>query len=384
MFEVICLPHARIRLAFCATAHFVVDYVCFFALYSGPLQTESAALYVLLYNALAFTLQAPIGAFCDRLEDARPLAIAGCGLVALGAMAMGYPLASVALLGLGNACYHVGGAVACLRHCPGDALPAGVFVAPGALGTVLGLLAAQRQSTTPMYTVFLLLVCILLIWGVGPGVGRQYKATPSKNKPIPLGAGALMLCLCAIAVRSFAGFAADPPRGTAGLLLGGAASFAGKLLGGAWGHKLPWRTVALLGVGLGGLIMAFFPQSMALCAGVFLFNLAMPLTLAAVTASLPGHYGLGFGLTTLALFAGSTPLYGLPNGYAAPPLFMAGLTLAAALTLFFLLRPESSRSLRPESSRSWRSQSQLQPQSQFPFTGQNEKEDAIHDTPPLA
>ncbi len=343
------MPYARLRLTFCAFSHFIMDFACFFALYSGALKTEQAALFVLLYNFIAFALQALAGAFADRIGDNRAMAVMGCGLTALGVMAMGHPLLSVLSLGLGNALFHVGGAVMSLRDRPGDALFAGVFVAPGALGTAYGLLSAQQGTVTPVYVIFLLLLCTLLLWGVGPGAPRNAPVKQSKNEPLPLGAGALTLCLGAICVRSFAGFSADGLGGMAAfVLLGGFASFLGKLLGGALARKLPWRTVALLGVGSGGLLMAFFPQSYVLYLGILLFNLAMPITLAAVTRSLPGHYGLGFGLTTLALFAGTMPLYALPDGYTAPAPLMAGLTVGCAVLLFLLLRPADSITLKEE------------------------------------
>jgi len=51
-----------------------------------------------------------------------------------------------------------------------------------------------------------------------------------------------------------------------------------------------------------------------------------------------GHAGFGFGLTTLALFLGSAPLYALPDGYTASLPLMAVLTLFAAFLLFFSLK----------------------------------------------
>ena len=132
------MHRAARRLAAHAAAHFAVDFSCFFALWVSTLRGENAAFMVLLYNALAFALQAPLGALCDRLDDARPFTVLGCGLVAWGVLACAFPLPSVILLGLGNALFHVGGAVTSLRHCPGDAFSAGTYVAPGALGVALG------------------------------------------------------------------------------------------------------------------------------------------------------------------------------------------------------------------------------------------------------
>ena len=86
-----------------------------------------------------------MGTLADVLDDARPFAILGLGLAAVGAMAAEQFLVSVLLLGIGNALFHVGGAVSVLRHRPGDALRAGVYVAPGALGVAAGILSATSD-----------------------------------------------------------------------------------------------------------------------------------------------------------------------------------------------------------------------------------------------
>ena len=329
------MVNSRARLAFYAFSHFAVDLCCFIALYSGAVGSARAALWVLVYNALAFGLQTPLGALADGFDDVRPLAALGLGLVALGTLAQGRFLACVLLLGVGNALFHVSGAVATLRDRPGDALRAGVYVAPGALGVACGILSAGPDGLSRAMCVLLLLVCVLTILAVGPGAPRGVAVRETPREPLPLGAGALMLCLAAVGVRSFAGFSADLPKL---LFLGALASFAGKLLGGMAGRKLGWNALSLLCVGVGGLIMAFFPGARIIYVGVLLFNFAMPLTLAAVMKSLPGHAGLGFGLTTLALLLGWLPLVSLETGYDAPKYLMAGLTLAAALVLFLIFK----------------------------------------------
>jgi FSR family fosmidomycin resistance protein-like MFS transporter len=47
--------------------------------------------------------------------------------------------------------------------------------------------------------------------------------------------------------------------------------------------------------------------------GIFLFNLTMPVTLAAIANMLPGRAGLAFGLTTLALIIGAYPTFTVWN-----------------------------------------------------------------------
>lgn len=328
-----------------AAAHFAVDFSCFFALWLSAFQQASAPFWILCYNALAFMLQAPLGALLDRINDTRPATILGCGLVAWGVLACAFPLPCVLLLGIGNAFFHAGGAVATLRQCPQDTFAAGTYVAPGALGVALGTLCGKGiVAFSPFSSVLLLLGCICFIWFCGAGGSPVFPVQGHPSSLEGLGTGAIMLCLISIGVRSFAGFAVKTTEGVAApILLSACASCLGKFGGGIVAHRVPWRVVGLLGAGIGGLMMTFFSASPAVYAGLFLFNLSMPLTLCAVMAALPGHIGLGFGLTTLALFLGSAPLYALPNGYKAPLWLMLATTLCSALLLFFALRRKTGQ-----------------------------------------
>lgn len=329
------MRYPRARLFVCSLGHFAVDMACFFALFSGALKTADAALYVLIYNALAFALQAPFGAVADRLDDLRPMAVLGLGLAAWGVMARSHAAVSVALLGLGNALYHVAGAGLSLRPRPGDGLWSGFFVSTGALGVVSGILWASDASVTPMFVVFTVFIAILLILAAGRGENRCVKPQKAPMEVGGLGAFALTLLLLSIGIRSFTGFASVSPEGL--LLIGGCAAFLGKLTGGMLSRKLPWRVVGLVAAGTGGLMMAFFPGTWAVIAGSFILNMAMPVTLSAVMASLPGHMCFGFGATTLALFLGTLPFYvdSLEGGVS--PFVTGALAVISALMLFFAL-----------------------------------------------
>ena len=85
-----------------AAVHFLVDGVCAWAML-GHLGGDYGGL--LVYNFCAFALQLPLGAVLDRLGGRQaPLLFAGTGclLTVLGA------LLHPAVLGLGNALFHIG------------------------------------------------------------------------------------------------------------------------------------------------------------------------------------------------------------------------------------------------------------------------------------
>ena len=121
-----------------AAIHFLVDGICAWAML-GRLGGDYGGL--LVYNFCAFALQLPLGAVLDRLGGRKmPLCFAavGCALTILGA------LSHPAVLGLGNALFHVGGGVDVIRD-GGKCEKLGIFVAPGALGLSLGGLLAGKS-----------------------------------------------------------------------------------------------------------------------------------------------------------------------------------------------------------------------------------------------
>ena len=137
-------------------AHFLVDLTCTACLgrLSSRLSYDSIIACAILYNALAFAFQLPIGALADFLGITRILAAAGCFLVALGAL-FPQPLPLCLLIGLGNACFHVGAGREALQF--GGAAPVGRFVAPVALGIFFG----PRLAGFPLLRLLLPILLIL-------------------------------------------------------------------------------------------------------------------------------------------------------------------------------------------------------------------------------
>ena len=118
--------------------HFLVDFLCAHAMFRWA--AEGLLPDALVYNFCAFALQMPLGALMDlhsQRQSKLPAAVAALGsaLTILGS------ITCPAVLGLGNALFHVGGGIGVIReddarHWQGRGL--GVFVAPGALGLFLG------------------------------------------------------------------------------------------------------------------------------------------------------------------------------------------------------------------------------------------------------
>lgn len=297
----------------------------------------------LLYDALAFALQPLVGLVADRVRRPGLVAAAGCALVAAG-LVVEAPWAAVALAATGNAVFHVGAGILALVATPGRAAGPGLFIGPGALGVVLGQrLGGLDAPPFAWMAAAMAFAAVASPWHARPEPPAAVPAGPPVAR-LPGAAAALLLF--AVAVRAATGFVAVLPvaglPGAAWALAG--AACAGKMAGGAVADRLGWRGIAmatlasaalLLGVGGGDLL--------TVAAAVLLFQAVTGVTLAALCRAWPGRPGLAFGLSCLALFAGSLPsILQVDAPLAEVPGLVPGLTLAAgaAIVAALSLRPD--------------------------------------------
>lgn len=141
--------------------HAIVDATCAGIVFSN-LQSHLSELdyflfLIILYNILAFGLQAPFGAVVDKIQKPVPTAILGCILTAAGAILFKSPFIAVIFAGVGNALFHIGGGIVSLNMNNGKASIPGIYVAPGALGLFIGGLIGKGGYFNPLYFVALLL-----------------------------------------------------------------------------------------------------------------------------------------------------------------------------------------------------------------------------------
>lgn len=307
---------AATNLALYGTAHAIVDAACaalvLSQLHDGRVEMGYFALLIALYNALAFGAQPLIGFWSDKLKISYETAVAGCVVTAVSMLFYTFPLPSVILAGLGNAMFHVGGGITSLSLYRGKAAAPGIFVAPGALGLMIGVLVGKSGGFVAATFVFLLLCSatgILLL--KQPHI--DYSPTSElRFEPYHF---IMLLLLSSIAIRALIGFVVDFSWKSDKLLLVGLtlAVVLGKGLGGILGDKYGWRRVSVLGLLISAPLITFGSYPLAGILGMFLFNMTMPITLTAVSNLLPGHPGFAFGMTTLALVTGVFITY-LPLG----------------------------------------------------------------------
>ena len=181
-------------------AHAGIDFICAFSLSHSFVAISQV---FLLYNFCAFALQLPLGIVADRLEGRKVpvlFALLGTALTLAGAVA--HP----AVLGLGNALFHVGGGIGTIREdwsrdWKGRAL--GIFVAPGALGLFLG--GRLAGTANPWF---------LLPVGIGMGLLLWRTPHPVQPEPKPIRCNGILLalsCFLVVVLRSHVGMAVSFP-----------------------------------------------------------------------------------------------------------------------------------------------------------------------------
>lgn len=346
--------------------HLLVDGVCALAMFGIFIPEEDGYFLILVYNFCAFALQMPLGILLDalsgraerkgwRMDPAFLTAAAGVLLTVIGASV--HP----ALLGTGNALFHVGGGVGCIgeddaRSWKGVGL--GVFVAPGAVGLSLGTLLAKKGLWWPWYlggSVAMAILCAAA-WGVGQRRGRAKAEAETKKvcrargsagdeaeagrmrrtgnstedraaaradrarRSAGDGAGRGLhrdivllaaICLLVVILRSYIGMAVTFPwkTGTGMGILTVLAVAGGKAAGGLCAAKCGARRTVAVSLSLAGVCYLFSAAALPGFSAVFLFNMTMPITLYWLVRSMPGMPGFAFGLLTFGLFLGFLPGY---------------------------------------------------------------------------
>jgi FSR family fosmidomycin resistance protein-like MFS transporter len=283
---------------------------------------------------LAFGLQPFLGLLSDQLRKPVIFAFVGCLVICPAFFLPLYPLTATLFAGIGNALFHVGGGTVSLNLRPGKATMPGLFVAPGGLGLFAGsMLVKTHYYPVVMLAALLVIMGIVLLLLKQPEIVRQNRSNlPGNYVLIPI-----ILLLITICMRSGVGFAIHYPwkSETLPAILFISAVALGKGAGGILSDRFGWIKIAVGGLSASAFLLFFgAPYMFAGMAGIFLFNMSMPVTLTAISNLLPGRPGFSFGLTTIALLAGSMPVLLGKDFSNAGDVQIAILVLFSAATLF--------------------------------------------------
>lgn len=326
-------------------AHLIVDAACAFLLLGVLNLHDNVILSMLVYNAFAFVLQAPLGFIIDKVLNPKLAAIVGLCFIAISFLFWKNIYVALFLASTGNALYHVGGGSLVLSLKEKKATFAGIYVAPGGIGLALGTFLAYSQfAIHPLIFSFTLLILVLFICFVN---------TPRFNRTVVKKNGAkfsisvliIVLVMIPVAVRSLIGLSTEFPwKVNQNLYVVLIAALAlGKVFGGILADKY-----GLMKVGVGGLLisaplLAFYTSYPILgIFGAFTLNFTMPVTLIAIFNVIPKYKGLSFGLTTAAIFFGALPAIIGRNAWIKSENIVFSSILIASTVLFTALYLKNS------------------------------------------
>jgi FSR family fosmidomycin resistance protein-like MFS transporter len=254
-------------------------------------------------------------------------------------------LAGVVVAGLGNAIFHVGGGSISLRLAPGRASAPGIFVAPGAAGLAAG--ALLGKAGVLLWLPVAVLLALTVAMAVLPIAAPAEQPAGTRARPATaIGAGieaAVLLVLVVVGMRAFTGFAIPLPWKAQLPLLAAltAAIVLGKAFGGVLADRFGRARIGVGALALSAPVLMLATQSpIAGVAGMFLFNMTMPVTLVAVADALPDHPGFAFGTASLAIVLGAFPVligWSLKlDGVASIALAVWGSAIVLGVALYWL------------------------------------------------
>ena len=303
--------------------HMLVDGICALAMFGHYVRTGDGTFAFLVYNFCAFALQMPLGVLLDLLnlqhEEKRKdfsfwFAVIGVMVTLLGTII--HP----AVLGIGNALFHVGGGVGTAKEdeekkWKGKGL--GVFVAPGALGLYLGTILAKRGDwkiglfVASGMAVLLTILARNLYQKRGKEMYRYISQATICCTRKEGAAWLVVCCFLVVILRSYIGMEISFPWKQAPLfgLVGVLAVVGGKVAGGFTAVRFGYYkmvVITLVTATIGYLVLEFAPLGLI---ALFAFNMTMPVTLYLVMKALPKMSGFAFGLLTFGLFLGFLPTY---------------------------------------------------------------------------
>lgn len=292
-----------------AGLHFLVDMVCAWSMFSFFVEGNYENL--LIYNFCAFALQMPFGTLLDLFRDRvrrLPATVAALGTVITAIGSLMHP----AVLGIGNALFHVGGGV----HVMEDDLMndrkgalLGIFVAPGAVGLYLGsVLGKGAKGLLPVTIAVFLMICFLY------PCFRQSKM-PSGENPCHLSTGKMipliLCCFVVVVIRSWIGLSVRFEWRSVAFfgVLAVVAAASGKAGGGLLAARFGIVRTAVISLILASLCYLGAQSPAFGLSALFFFNMSMPLTLYLLAKHLPAMAGFSFGLLTFGIFLGFVPVY---------------------------------------------------------------------------
>ena len=319
--------------------HMGIDFLCAFSLYRCFADRYEA---FLLYNFCAFALQMPLGILIDLWsKKSQKTMLPGMVFTVTGiALTITGSFISYIILGIGNAFFHVGGGVLTIHDddfsdFKGRGL--GTFVAPGAIGLILGTLYHDTSCFALVRLAVSLCLLLMAFLLNRSSEERNFVADDIPFETNKTTTFLILACFMVVILRSLTGMAIVFPWKTGNLItiLSVICLAAGKTTGGFLSASLGMKKTVVLTLLISAITYAFADgMGMGLLA-LFTFNMTMPLTLYLLARKMRQMPGFAFGILTFGLFLGYLPvLYGYLKGL--PPFPFGSVSSLLSLLILYL------------------------------------------------
>ena len=297
--------------------HFVVEVVCFYSITNMIGNSIFLWIAPFVYDALAFTPQGIIGYFSDKYPKIN-MGLIGTVFLLVGLVTMSLNLlpgayTELVLVCFGNAFIHVAGAEVTLRSSKGKMAHSAIFVSGGSFGVITGKLL---KGSGVSYLFILLLGLTMIPFILLAEYYRKEQNDECKNfnyhnkklNPNLL----IILTVFIVFSRSYMGYGIPTAwnKTVIQTVLLFCVMGVGKALGGIFLDAFGIRKTAIVSI-LCSLPFLLFGDNLMFVSliGILLFSMTMPVTLAVLVSVLKKKPGIAFGLTTIGLFLGFTPIF---------------------------------------------------------------------------
>ncbi len=333
-----------------AWIHFSLEVACFTWMMHHAIEwsAERYCIMAFLYDALAFVPQSLVGALTDRFPKMK-IGPAGAVLIIAG-LVLPIPAIAFVFIVAGNCMIHVAGAQATLRGANGKLGPSGIFVAGGSFGVITGtLLGSITQDWVLYIPLGLMILAFFLSLYVSDRIDMEAESEGFHiAAQLPVG-WIVALTMVVIMARSYVGYAIPTAwkQETWQTILLYVFMGIGKAAGGVCADRFGARRTAVWSLLCAIPFLVFGNRLMVISLiGIAFFSMTMAISLGAVVSVLPDNPGCSFGVTTVALFLGTAPVFFVrPSTLEEQIVIVTILTVVAAVCCFITLKGQNKEGM---------------------------------------
>lgn len=294
--------------------HGVVDLCCMIVIFStlrlNWWDTNTIFITFVIYNVIAFWLQAPFWVFIDKYQLAKESAWVWCLLILLSFFILDILQFVIIFAWIWNALFHIWWWSISLNYDTKKAAYPWVFVAPWSIGLFIWVLIWKSSFITLWpFEIILVFSILFIIFSKIPLI-KEYKK-PEKAK-IKYFEWIILLVLISVSIRSLYWLTAVFPW-KADISLLYSLTFAVFLWKTAWwfiADKFWWFKTAFFSLLISAPLLAFFGNYPILAIiWTFLFQMTMPITVSIISNMLPWRSATAFWLTVFALIIWAIPVF---------------------------------------------------------------------------